>query len=63
MRQPTLDEEERGYTYSMDRAFLRFLLDSEKPMNDEPIQDHLHPLITLRCCTFTDECRELLNDP
>jgi hypothetical protein len=63
LRQPDFDGEVRGYTYSRNRAFLRFLLDSEGPMNDEPFQDHLHPFITLGYCTFANECRELLNDP
>jgi hypothetical protein len=63
LRQSDLGEEEKEYTYSRDRAFLGFLLDSEDSMNDEPIQDLLHPLITLGCCTFTDERRELINDP
>lgn len=54
---------ERGCTYSMDQALLGSLLDSENPMNDEPFQDHLHPLITLGYCAITNEGRELLSDP
>ena len=63
LRQPDFDEEETRYTYSRNRAFLRFLLNSEGPMNDEPFQNHLHPLITPGYCTFADECSELPNDP
>lgn len=62
LRQSDLDGE-KEYTYSRDRAFLRFLLYSENPMNDEPIQDHLHPVVTLGCRTFTNERSELLNGP
>jgi hypothetical protein len=47
----------------MDQALLGSLLDSENPMNDEPFQDHLHPLITLGYCAITNEGRELLSDP
>ena len=62
-RQSDLGEEKKEYTYSRDRAFLGFLFDSEDSMNDEPIQDLLHPLIALGCCTLTNERRELINDP
>jgi len=47
LKTPDFDGECKEYTYSRDRAFLRFLPDSEDPMNDEPFQDHLHPFITL----------------
>jgi hypothetical protein len=51
------------YTHSRNRALLRFLLNSEDPMNDEPIQNHLYPVITLRYCAVMNESSELLNDP
>ena len=51
------------YTYSRDRTVPRFLLNNKNPMNDEPIQDHLYPIITLRYCAVTDESSELFNNP